>query len=66
MNQRTDLAAGDKVYRFDGAYGWPTAAAAMGKPLDNVELERGTRVGFERGDEITQGRTLTWVLGSRG
>jgi hypothetical protein len=54
-------------------YAWPSThlgyelvAAGMllmaadhdGKPLDYDELERWTRVGFRRGDEIPQGRAV--------
>jgi len=35
------------------------AGGGRGLPLDYDELERRTRIGFERGMEIKQGRTVT-------
>jgi hypothetical protein len=52
-------------YELIGAGMLLLAGDGRGLPFDYDDLERWTRVGYER-DEIPQGRAVNQVLGSRG
>jgi hypothetical protein len=47
------------AYELIGAAMLILAGGGNGVPLNYGELERWTRVGYERGDDVTQGRTVS-------